>query len=321
MVMMNCFRKVGFLVAEKSFHKPIVGFISKSVGCIPVIRPQDAVKTGSGTITGATDNPHKIIGTNTCFCTEIQPGYQIRVKGTSVATSGAPVKVLEVLDNETLMLESPLCDDRGRHVVISATSDDDDDVGLAFGIFEKVNQKSMFSEVHAHLRKGRCLGIFPEGGSHDRTDLLPLKAGVSLIAFGARDKYDIDVPVVPVGLNYYRGHRFRGRVVIEFGTPVRISSEAMEVYRQDKRVACNAFLDRVQEGMRSVIVTAPNYATLQLIVAARRLFQPSGIRLSPRATQDLNRRFSEGYRHLMHLALKKDEHEQVSENLNIFEYL
>lgn len=33
----------------------------------------------------------------------------------------------------------------------------------------------MFSAVHAALANGGCIGIFPEGGSHDRTDLLPLK--------------------------------------------------------------------------------------------------------------------------------------------------
>ncbi len=33
----------------------------------------------------------------------------------------------------------------------------------------------MFDTVQNELAKGKCLGIFPEGGSHDRTDLLPLK--------------------------------------------------------------------------------------------------------------------------------------------------
>lgn len=33
----------------------------------------------------------------------------------------------------------------------------------------------MFSNVEKTLAQGHNLGIFPEGGSHDRTDLLPLK--------------------------------------------------------------------------------------------------------------------------------------------------
>lgn len=72
-------------------------------------------------------------------------------------------------------------------------------------------------------------GIFPEGGSHDRTDLLPLKAGVAAIALGVMDQYNISVPIVPVGLNYFRGHRFRGRVVVEFGEPINISKETLAV--------------------------------------------------------------------------------------------
>jgi glycerol-3-phosphate O-acyltransferase/dihydroxyacetone phosphate acyltransferase len=53
------------------------------------------------------------------------------------------------------------------------------------------------------------IGIFPEGGSHDRTELLPLKAGVTLMALGAVDKYKVPVKIVPCGLNYFFGHKFR----------------------------------------------------------------------------------------------------------------
>lgn len=39
-------------------------------------------------------------------------------------------------------------------------------------------------QVHMALGSGRCLAIFPEGGSHDQTHLLPLKAGVALMGLG-----------------------------------------------------------------------------------------------------------------------------------------
>ena len=38
-----------------------------------------------------------------------------------------------------------------------------------------IDQSTVFDGVYEALRMGQCLGIFPEGGSHDRTDLLPLK--------------------------------------------------------------------------------------------------------------------------------------------------
>ncbi len=51
-------------------------------------------------------------------------------------------------------------------------------------------------------------GIFPEGGSHDQTEILALKGGIAKMALGACAKYEgLNVTIVPVGLNYYRGHR------------------------------------------------------------------------------------------------------------------
>jgi hypothetical protein len=42
-------------------------------------------------------------------------------------------------------------------------------------VLEAVDQHKMFDAVNNALSKGNCLGIFPEGGSHDQTNLLPLK--------------------------------------------------------------------------------------------------------------------------------------------------
>jgi hypothetical protein len=33
--------------------------------------------------------------------------------------------------------------------------------------------------------------------------------GVAIIAFGTLEKHNISVPIVPIGLSYFRGHRFR----------------------------------------------------------------------------------------------------------------
>ncbi|RYG66579.1 hypothetical protein EON64_09440, partial [archaeon] len=146
------------------------------------------------------------------------------------------------------------------------------------------------------LAEGQCLGIFPEGGSHDRTDLLPLKAGVAAIALGVLDTHNVSVPIVPVGLNYFRGHRFRGRVVVEFGTPIHITKETFSLYKESKRMGYQALLQEIEDGMRSVIVTASDYGELKLIHTARRLYPLNPVGLSTKVKQDLARRFSVGYR-------------------------
>lgn len=43
----------------------------------------------------------------------------------------------------------------------------------------------MYKNVWNRLHQGGLIGIFPEGGSHDRTDMLPIKAGVCFMALGA----------------------------------------------------------------------------------------------------------------------------------------
>ncbi|KAJ0401843.1 hypothetical protein ATCC90586_008562 [Pythium insidiosum] len=323
-VMMTTPRKLGFLIAEKSWHRPVIGDFSRIMGCIPVVRPQDSVVPGVGKVklqeaaaaalqeaepkseTGSkTKKEYVLLGLDSSFTKQVTPGDQLRYQGQTVKDSGSPVKIVRVVSDTELVLDGPLKD--GNDKPVFEWHD--------FGIFKKVDQAVTFAKVYTHLNRGNCIGIFPEGGSHDRTDLLPLKAGVAIMALGVKDKYNINVPVVPVGLNYFRGHRFRGRVTVEFGTPITVDDRLMKVYSEDKRKACNEFLDRVQEGMRSVIVTAPNYNIMQLVFTARRLYQRSGVRLSVKDTQDLNRRFAEGYKILSAIPAASKELEHIQKLL------
>ncbi|TMW67476.1 hypothetical protein Poli38472_011096 [Pythium oligandrum] len=320
-VMMTTPRNLGFLIAEKSWHRPVIGDLSRIMGCIPVVRPQDSVVPGVGKVrleaaaaaalSQSSDDEggkkeFKLVGEDTSFTAQLTPGDQVRLQGKTVKDSGAPVKVVKIVSDTELILDGAFKDAQGKPVFEASP----------FGIFKKVDQGVTFAKVYSHLNRGNCIGIFPEGGSHDRTDLLPLKAGVAIMAMGVRDKYNINVPVVPVGLNYFRGHRFRGRVTVEFGSPIYSDDQLMKVYENDKRKACNEFLHRVEEGMRSVIVTTPNYNIQQLVFTARRLFQRSGMRLSVKETQDLNRRFAEGYKLLSTLPEASQDLEQLHKKLD-----
>ena len=158
----------------------------------------------------------------------------------------------------------------------------------------------VFEKVLDRLSSGGTIGIFPEGGSHDRTDLLPLKVGVALIAYSALERDGLLIPIVPVGLNYFNAHHFRGRAVIEYGTPTYIDPTTLRAYKQggaEKRRVCNELLDRIQDSMKSVIVSAPDYETMQMIHTARRLYQEK--QLHAQEKQDLSRRFAEAYKLLL----------------------
>lgn len=115
---------------------------------------------------------------------------------------------------------------------------------------------------------GGCIGIFPEGGSHDRTDLLPLKAGVSIMALGALSANpSLRLRIVPVGLSYFHPHKFRSRAVVEFGSPIEIPKEFVEDFEKGgemKRGAISGMMELVVDGLKSVTVRAPDYETLMV---------------------------------------------------------
>ena len=62
------------------------------------------------------------------------------------------------------------------------------------------------------------MGIFPEGGSHDRTTLLPLKAGACAFIWGAKEQFNKSPKLVCCGINYFGAHKFRSKVVINFSS-------------------------------------------------------------------------------------------------------
>lgn len=271
--------QVGFLMAEKSFSKPVIGDFARAIGCIPVARPQDNAKRGPGTILleGLT-----VTGKDTKF-TEIKKGDKIRL-----GKSPDGYRLKEVIsDTEGVVAEEMGEPSPALNTLCQG-------VYSTYDVMSAVDQAKMFDSVQSALALGKCLGIFPEGGSHDQTDLLPLKAGVAAIALGVLDKYDVSVPIVPIGLNYFHLGRFRGRVVIEIGEPVTITGELVRKYRESRRSGYQALLGAVEEGMRSVIVTAPDYAELKLLHTVRRLLQRSG-EDSTKRKQDMSRRLSTAF--------------------------
>lgn len=67
---------------------------------------------------------------------------------------------------------------------------------------------------------GSVMGIFPEGKSHDATQLALVRSGAARLALQAVAAGATDLKIVPVGLNYERKERFRTAVWIKVGRPI-----------------------------------------------------------------------------------------------------
>lgn len=66
------------------------------------------------------------------------------------------------------------------------------------------------------------------------------------MALGAAVKYKKRIFLQPVGLNYFKGHKFRSKVLIEFGVPLEVPKELVELYPTNKREAISKLLIRIE---------------------------------------------------------------------------
>lgn len=108
--------------------------------------------------------------------------------------------------------------------------------------------------------------------------------------------------IVPVGLTYFSAHKFRSRAVIEFGEAISVGSGLVEEFKTSKKkAAVGIMMAEIEKALKSVTVSAPDFDTLQLIYAARRLYltrapyNDSTLKISLANATELNRRLSKGY--------------------------
>ena len=162
-----------------------------------------------------------------------------------------------------------------------------------YSIKQVADCSKVYEKVYEILQQGGAVGIFPEGGSHDRGEMMPLKAGVSIMALGNIEKYP-NLKLIPCGLTYFHPDRFRSRAMIEFGEPISIPQELADEYKKDRRSACSKLLDTLKQALESVTINVPDYETLQVVQATRRLYKPQNGDLSSFEQLELTRRFIKG---------------------------
>lgn len=277
LIVTACSRKVCFLMANSSLKRRVVGFIARMAKVIPVKRAQDYIVKGPGTVS---IEGRRLQGVNTQFLSQLHAGASVKI---GVSCNQKQAQVIASVESET---EATLIEDSS----IVADS--------PYDIIPKVDHNEVFQMVHEGLRDGKCIGIFPEGGSHDRTELLPLKAGVCLMALGAMCKHHVQVTIICCGLNYYQGHKFRSKALVNYGVPYKIPFELADLYLKDRRQAVAILLKEIERRLRDVWITAENFEELQLLLTARRLYRSSKEKYTAERKMELNKNFMKAFKYL-----------------------
>ncbi|KAI9814614.1 MAG: hypothetical protein M1827_003170 [Pycnora praestabilis] len=316
-VRLEAHRRVSILTAEKSMERKFVGAASRMMGAVPVGRALDSAKPGSGKIylPNPENEPNLVRGIGTKFDgPEVQIGGLLVLPTINGETANA--EIMKVIGPEEIRVKKGF---KGAAAMKQLTGQDDGGQtgnstngdtgrnarttqgfeGTKYKTAPKVDQTKVYDAVFQKLNAGGCVGIFPEGGSHDRTELLPLKAGVAIMALGAlAANPGCGLTIVPCGMNYFHAHKFRSRAVIEFGNPLEVPPELVELYKSgERREAVGQLLETIYQALVAVTVTSPDYDTLMLIQAARRLYNPTGKVLPLPMVVELNRRLVKGYTH------------------------
>lgn len=164
-------RPISFVAARVSCDAFWLGRFSLLARAIPVRRAQDYRKSGKGVVFQPDPaNPTLIRGIDTAF-TELQ------IRGGIVLPGGTVLEITKIIsDTECEVKSAP-------SPAAAALLTPENPSSYKTQPYE--NQENVYSTVHAVLQQKGAIGIFAEGGSHDRTSLLPFKAGVAVMSLGA----------------------------------------------------------------------------------------------------------------------------------------
>lgn len=230
----------------------LIGHAARLCHSIPVMRAQDLARNCKGTLSV---NGLKVTGHGTLFTKDLAVGESLKVP----RQGNTPV-IGQIISDTELELKFPF---------------DEDVQNSSFKVYPKLDHQQVYEKVFERLHRGGAIGIFPEGGSHDNPHLIPLKAGVTVMALGAMDKYEsVKVKIVPVGLNYFHGHRFRSHVMVEYGPPIEIPWQLVLEYRKNRRETCDKLLQLIESRLRDVTLNYPSFHHMEMMTLARRLYQP-----------------------------------------------
>lgn len=185
-------RRISWLIAEKSFKRKFIGLLSRWIGAVPVARAMDNMKPGTGTIylPDPVNQPTLLRGIGTKFD---GPGFESEgtihlptINGNSysatIAKINGPEEIIlkkPVMEKDALQQLTGRTDitDEGKFTGDESTKKEDFQ-GSKFKTAPHVDQSAVYKAVFSRLSNGGCIGIFPEGGSHDRPELLPLKGKI-----------------------------------------------------------------------------------------------------------------------------------------------
>ena len=121
------------------------------------------------------------------------------------------------------------------------------------GVDTREMNQPTFNACADLLANNAMIGIYPEGNCINEEHIRPLKKGICRIAFLAEERYDfeLDVHIIPVGINYTGAEKFKKWQLVNFGQPILLKKYS-EQYKANPALAINQLKDEIERGMKTV---------------------------------------------------------------------
>lgn len=113
----------------------------------------------------------------------------------------------------------------------------------------------IFNKTIDVLRNKSGLVILPEGDHAGFRRLRQLKKGICRIAFQSEQAsdYNLNISIIPVGLEFTNYHRFRQVLTVVYGKPIKVS-EYNNLYKNSPEKALNELRNRLSSEMMRIMV-------------------------------------------------------------------
>ena len=127
------------------------------------------------------------------------------------------------------------------------------------GMSSVTKNNAIFERCIRMLKKNYAVLVFAEANHNLNRRIRPLSKGFTRIAFDAEQKnnWDLNLQIIPVGVNYTRHRESRNDVTVVYGDPIPMK-QYQELFEQDKRKAANVLKNDLAKVMKQCTMHVQN---------------------------------------------------------------
>ena len=119
------------------------------------------------------------------------------------------------------------------------------------GLTSLYKNEEIFQKCYRILGKKGTILIFPEGSHNIKRRVRVLSKGFTRIVFGAMERHpDIEIVVMPIGINYSNAKKYASSVSICFGQPISVNKFKPE---KDTNGASTELKNEVSEALKKLV--------------------------------------------------------------------